>query len=422
MFHKRMFNRDAAISQNLAQAVGSGSARASTSGVLVTPETAMANSTLYSCVTLLAECVAQLPWELYRRTEDGGREKAINHPLYDVIRNQPNKRDTAFEYYERGQGFLGLEGNDFSLIERTNDGHVKELIPIDNKKITVYKSSDGLPFYQLQGYENRLSMRHVHHVKAFSLDGFVGVSPLQASPDAVGLALATDQHAASTFQSGALLSGVIEKSHESGKIESQQKIDALLAKFIERHGGGLRNAFSVALLQEGMTYKQLSMDNEKAQLLQSRAFGVQEVARLYKIPLHMIQHTEGSTTWGSGLEQMSIGFVVYTLLPWLKRREHAMMRDLLLPEERQEYFIEANVSGLLRGDQKSRYEAYAVGRQWGWLSVNDVRRMENMPPIVGGDSYLTPLNMVPAETAERAQQMTGASPEALLEIEQILNR
>ncbi|MCP4595751.1 MAG: phage portal protein [Neptuniibacter sp.] len=397
--------------------ISSVSGRNTKAGTHVTTETALALSAVRACVTLLAESVAQLPCELYERDEENGRSKAVDHPLYDVIRYQPNRKDTAFEYFEQVQGACGLEGNNFSLIERDERSYVKELIPINPKKVRVLKGPDLMPYYDIEGIDGLLPMRMVHHTRAFSLDGYLGLSPLQTNADVVGLSLATEEHAAAVFSRGTTMSGVIERPKEAGSIKTQEGVDRLLSKFADKHSG-LGNAFSVALLQEGMSYRQLSMDNEKAQLIASRHFGVAEVCRLYKVPQHMVQEIEKSTSWGSGIEQLSLAFVIYTLLPWLKRHEAAMMRDLLLPEERKKYYIEFNVSGLLRGDQKSRYEAYALGRQWGWLSVNDIRRMENMAPIDGGDKYLTPLNMADSQL----QQSLNATPEQMKEIEGILCR
>jgi HK97 family phage portal protein len=212
------------------------------------------------------------------------------------------------------------------------------------------------------------------------------------------------------------MSGVIERPREAAPITDQAKLDRLLSKFAERHSG-IRNMFSVAMLQEGMTYKQLAMDNEKAQLLESRKHSSVTVCQLYKVPPHMIQMMDRATF--NNIEHMGLQFVIYTLLPWIKRHEGAMMRDLLLPSERSDLYIEFNVSGLLRGDQKSRYEAYAIGRNWGWLSANDVRRLENMPPITGGDRYLAPLNM--AEPGNSAKAL-NATPDQMKEIEAILCR
>ncbi len=393
------------------------SGKTAKSGVMVTPDTAMAVAAIRACVTLLAESVAQLPCELYRRKGDQ-RERATDHPLYDLIHSQPNQKDTAFEFYEQGMGSLGFRGNAYSLIDRDGRGYISELIPINPDKVAVLKGPDGLPYYQLLDGSNQiLPMRMVHHIKAFSLDGFVGLSPIQTNADTIGLSMAVDEHASRVFANGTTLSGVIESPKDGAKFESQTKLDAFLNKFVERHSG-LRNSFSVALLQEGMQYKQLAMNNEQAQLLESRKFSVIEICRLYKVPPHMIAELERSTN--NNIEHQGLQYVIYTLLAWLKRIEGAMMRDLLLPSERKELYIEFNVSGMLRGDQKSRYESYALGRQWGWLSVNDIRRLENMSPIPGGDVYLTPLNMI--DTEKLPKGLTQATSQQVKEIEAILCR
>lgn len=417
MFFSSMFkNSNTHQVQDFSRWMSSMSGGSSKAGTMVTKETAMANAAFHACVTLLAESVAQLPCELYRRTKDGGREKATDHPLYDVIKYQPNRKDTAFEFYEQGQGALGTEGNDFSLIERDSAGYVKELFPINPKKVRVLKGSDLMPYYDIQGIDGILPMRLVHHVKGFSFDGYLGLSPLQTSKDVIGLALATEEHASAVFSRGTTMSGVIERPEVAGTIKTQEGIDRVLSKFAERNSG-LANLFSVGLLQEGMQYKQLSMDNEKAQLIQSRNFNVVDICRLFKIPPHMVQHLEKASF--NNIEHQGLQFVTNTILPWLKRREAAMMRDLLLSSERQNLYIEFNVSSLMRGDQKSRYESYAIGRQWGFLSVNDIRRMENMPPVIGGDKYLTPLNMV---DSKGLQQSMNASEKQVAEIEEILCR
>ena len=414
MFLPQFFGHKRGRSADWTMAPGGISQSQSAAGINVTTDTALALGAVRACVTLLAESVAQLPCELYRRDKSGGRQRALDHPLYDIIHSQPNKKDTAFEYYEQQQGVLGLEGNSYALIDRTGKGYISELIPVSPKKVIVMKGPDGMPYYHLPDLGETLPMRMVHHIKYFSLDGFVGASPLQTNADVIGLGLAVENHAAQVFARGTTMSGVIERPKEATAIKSQEMVDALLAKWTERYSG-IRNAFSVAMLQEGMSYKQLSQDNEKAQLLQSRQWTFNAICALYKIPPHMVQMLERSTN--NNIEHQGLQFVMYTLLAWLKRHEAAMMRDLLLPSERRELYIEFNVSSLLRGDQKSRYESYALGRQWGWLSVNDIRRMENIPPISGGDTYLTPLNMV---NTDLLGGINKASPSQLKEIEAIL--
>jgi HK97 family phage portal protein len=395
---------------------GSASAAYSKAGTVVDPKTALSLSALRRSVSLLAESVAQLPCEVYKR--DGDQKlKAVDHPLYDILHNQPNQKDSSFEYFETAQGFLGLNGNHIALIERDNKANITELIPIHRDKVTILKGNDGLPYYHLIEENKTLPMRMVHHVKAFSMDGFQGLSPLQTSPDSIGLALAVEEHASKVFSNGTTLSGVIERPKEVGSIKTQSGIDTVVNSFVGKHSG-IRNMFSVAMLQEGMTYKQMAMNNDQAQLIEARGMSVADVSRLYGIPLSMLSESAGESY--KSIEQQSLNYVIFGLMPWLKRWESAMRRDLLLPSERKEYFIEFNVAGLIRGDMKSRYDAYAIARQWGWLSVNDIRRLENLGPVEGGNTYLTPLNMIDSENQEMHKNIQAASEERKAEVKQIL--
>ncbi|MDD1978998.1 phage portal protein [Pseudomonas tussilaginis] len=369
--------------------IGSGR---NSSGVRVTPDSALGLPILQNCVTLLAESVGQLPLELYRRQDKGQRESAINHPLYDVLRYQPNGFQTPYEYRECLQLAAGLRGNGFSFIDRHEDGNVKALWPLHNDKVQVLKGGDLLPYYRVGGSE-AVPMRMIHHVRWHSTNHYQGVSPLELHAEAIGLAEAVRQYTGKSFANGVAVSGVIERPREAPPIKDQGSIDKIVDQWGQKFGG-IDNAKKVALLQEGMTFKPVSMNNVDAEIIAMLKATGTDIARIYKIPLPMVNDLEKSNY--NTLEQLLIQFTVFGLLPWVKRHEQSMMRDFLLPADRRDYFIEFNLSGLLRGDQKSRYEAYAIGRQWGWLSVNDIRRLENMPPVSGGDIYLQPLNMVAA--------------------------
>ncbi|WP_149983284.1 phage portal protein [Pseudoalteromonas rhizosphaerae] len=417
MFFPSMFS-SGSIKSGFADSFNWGG-RTASSGTVVDEETAMGNSALNRAVTLLASSLGQLPCELYKRDGDK-REKATEHPLYSVLKYQPNKKDTAFEYFESGMGFLGLKGNHYALIDRDEQMRVKELVWVHPSHVNVLKGGDGLPYYHLIPENKTVGMDLMHHVKAFSFNGYTGVSPVQTATDAIGLALATEQHASAVFSQGTTLSGVIERPKDSPSIETQKDIDNVLDSFTARHVGGVRKAFKVAMLQEGMTYRQMAMTNNDAQMIEARRMGVLDIARLYGIPPSMLGESAGESY--KSVEQTTLNFLVFGLMPWLKRWESAMHRDLLLPKERSEYFIEFNFSSLVRGDFKTRYDSYAIGRQWGWLSVNDIRRLENMPPVKGGDEYLTPLNMIDSKDRESAKQMVTATPEQRLEIESILCR
>lgn len=373
-----------------------GAAGSSAAGVRVTPESALGLPIIQNCVTLLAESLAQLPLELYERQDGGQRMPATAHPLYTVLRYRPNPFQTPYDRVELSQMSAGLRGNSYTLIDRGDDGQVRELWPLDTDKVTVLKGPDLLPYYRVAGVADPLPMRLVHHVRWHSHNGYVGMSPIQLHADSIGLAQAVRQYTGKSFANGATVAGVIERPKEVAPIKDQSSIDGIVGQWGAKYGG-IDNAKKVALLQEGMTFKPVSMTNVDADLAVLLKLSAVDAARIYKIPLPMVNDLDKANY--NTIEQLLIHFVVFALLPWAKRHEGAMMRDFLLDEERSRYFIEFNLSGLMRGDQKSRYEAYAIGRQWGWLSVNDIRRLENMPPVAGGDTYLQPLNMVAAAGA-----------------------
>lgn len=363
------------------------------SGVRITPETAMALPILQNCVTLLAESLASCPAELYQRMDNGGRVSAVDHPLYKVLRYQPNGYQTPYERVEQSQLSAGLRGNSYAFMERGEDGNVQKLWPLDASKVTVLKGPDLLPYYRVDGAGQPLPMRLIHHVRWHSHSGYAGLSPVQLHADAIGLAQTVRTFAGKSFANGASIAGVIQRPKEVTAIKDQATIDSITDQWGNKFSGP-DNARKVAMLQEGMTFQPVSLSNVDAEMISMYKLSGVDVARIYKIPLPMVNDLEKANY--NTIEQLLIHFVVFALLPWAKRHEGAMMRDFLLDEDQGRYFIEFNLSGLMRGDQKSRYEAYAIGRQWGWLSVNDIRRLENMPPVAGGDTYLQPLNMVDA--------------------------
>lgn len=374
----------------------------SASGIYVTPDTALGFIAVYACVKLLAESVAQLPCNLYRHTdENGNRERATDHPVYDLVRNTPNSWQTAFQYHEYQQGGLGLRGNAYAYVDRNNQrGDVAQIIPLNPSKVNVRVGSDRRPVFDIHDetsgvVDNGVPFSNIHHIAAFSTNGYVGLSPIAAGREGLGLALATEQHAGLVFANGTQIGGTLERPFVQGmKPLTEDQIIKLKNQWKNLYSG-LKSTGEVAVLQDGIQFKKIAMSNEDAQLLASRVHGIGEVARLYNIPPHMIQLLENATF--SNIEHQGLQFVIYTLLPWIRRHEAAMMRDLLTADERKAgHYFEFNVSGLMRGDQQARYTAYAQGRQWGWLSVNDIRRMENLPPVPNGDVYLQPLNMVDA--------------------------
>ena len=362
-------------------------------GVEVNEDTALQTAAVFACVRILAETVASLPLITYRRLNDRAKERAKDFYLYPILHDSPNGEMTSMEWRETMQGHLALRGNAFSEIEFSNSGRVRGLWPLHPDKILLKrdKESDEL-FYEYRLPEKfgaapkTLPAWRVLHLRGLGSNGLVGYSPIAMARQAIGLSMATEEFGARYFGNGAQPGGVLEHPGILGE-EGHKRIKA---SWDEAHGG-LAKSHRIAIIEEGMKYQQVGIAPEDSQFLQTRKFQLSEIARFFRIPPHMLADLDRATF--SNIEHMGIEFVVYTLSPWLTRWEQRMALSLLSENERKQYFIEHLVAGLLRGDIQSRYTAYATGRQWGWLSRNDVREIENMNPIEGGDDYLSPLNM-----------------------------
>ena len=369
----------------------------STAGKNVTERSAMQMTAVYSCVRVLSEAVAGLPLHLYKYRSDGGKEKAIDNPLYFLLHDEPNPEMTSFVFRETLMTHLLLWGNAYAQIIRNGKGEVIALYPLMPNRMTVDRDENGRLYYKYyrgndeaihsKEYEVILSPYDVLHIPGLGFDGIVGYSPIAMAKNAIGLAIATEEYGAKFFANGAAPSGVLE---HPGTLKNPDKVrESWNATF-----GGSHNANKVAVLEEGMKYTPISISPEQAQFLETRKFQINEIARIFRVPPHMVGDLEKSSF--SNIEQQSLEFVKYTLEPWLVRWEQSMVRSLLSPSEKQEYFIKFNVDGLLRGDYASRMSGYATARQNGWMSANDIRELENLdriPAEEGGDLYLINGNM-----------------------------
>lgn len=365
------------------------------SGAVVTPEAAMRASAVYACVRILSSSMASLPFRLYRRLPDGGRERATEHPLYPLLTALPNPYETAYESIERAMVSILLRGDAYWRIVRGARGEVVTLVQLHPDTVEIVYTLSGTPAYRVRtatGYEVLLP-GEVWHVRGLSLDGWRGCSVISYARESIGLALTAEHHGAMSLQRNGRPSGVLE---HPGKLspEAQKNIES---SWEQKHRDG-----GVAALQEGMKYTAVSMTNEDAQFIESRNFQTEDIARFFGVPLHMLG-VKGAASFASA-EQQGIDFVTYTLMPWAVRFAQSVYRDLLLTDERSVYFAEFDFMAFLRGDAQSRYNAYGVGRNWGWLSANDVRRAENMSPIESGDVYMQPVNMAPLGQAPGQSQ------------------
>jgi len=362
------------------------------SGGGVSEEGAMRLSAVYACVRVLAETVASLPLIVYERQERGKR-RATESSLYALLHDAPNPLMTAFEWRETLMGHLALWGNAYCEIEYSNGGEILALWPLRPDQMEdIRRSSQGLTYvYRLpDGKQQLLAGEKVFHVRGLSPDGVRGYSPIaDFSRRLVGMGLAVEAYGSAFFGNGARPGGVLQ---HPGKL-SDEAYDNLRSSWGARHEG-VSNAHRVAILEEGMTFQAVGVPPEEAQFLESMKFNRTQIASIFRVPPHMIGDLERATF--SNIEQQSIEFKTYTLEPWLVRWQMAINARLMNEVERARLFVEFLADALLRGDTVSRYQAHSIGRQNGWLSANDIREMENMNPVDGGDVYLVPLNMIPA--------------------------
>jgi len=371
-----------------------------TSGVDVTHDSALGMLAVYACVRVLAEGAASLPLIVYERTQQGKR-RAQNVPLYNLLHDAPNPEMTSMEMREALMGHTVLRGNGYAEIEWTNGGQVKAIWPLRPDKTKPIRINRELAYeYTLpNGGTTVLASRLVLHLRGLGPNGLMGYDPISIARQAIGLGLGAEEFGGRFYGNGAR-PGIILNHPGKLSLEAQTRLKKAWA---DRHEG-LSNAHRVAVLEEGMTAQEVGVAPDNAQFLETRKFQVSEIARMFRVQPHMIGDLDRATF--SNIEHQSLEYVIHTLRPWLVRWEQRIQQTLFVGEDRKRYYAEHLVDGLLRGDTKSRYESYSIGRQNGWLSANDIRSLENMNPIDGGDIYLIPLNMAQLSSGKPV----GASP------------
>lgn len=376
------------------------------SDVSVTPDTALTIGTVYACVRVLAETVSSLPIRVYRSTPEG-RVAVPEHPLNVLLGVTPNTEQTAMELREFQMSNLGLRGNAFTLMRRSNRGGLGALYPLKSRHMTVDRDSSGKLVFDYTEPNNSgvYSADQIWRIAALGSDGVTGLSPVGLAKESMGLALSTERSAGRVFSNGNQTSTVLEFD----KVLTPDQIENLRNQFKDNYAGW-KNAHKPLILESGMKAQAIGMNSDEAQFLESRKFQIAEIARWYRVPLHMLNELDKATF--SNIEHQSIEFVMHTIRPWLVRIEQTISRDLLTPAERSAgLYVAHSVEGLLRGDTASRYEAYGKGIQDGWLNRNEIRRLENLNPVDGLDEYLVPLNM---GTAASIDDLAGAENKVLL--------
>lgn len=372
--------------------------RMASAGVKVDEESVVQLVAAFACIRLLSETLGSLPFIVYERKAAGGRDRVRNHPLYPLLHDLPNPEMTAMDFRSCMMVNCLIWGNAYAEKVVDGAGDLVGLYPIVSPRVEMKRATSGQLEYLVSlpdGKKTTLPADRIFKISFLSPNGLSGYRPLMLMQEAFGSAIATNQFSAKFFKNGAAASGTVEYPDSLSETAYER-----FKKDFEEKYGGIGNAHRLIFLEEGMKFTRLSTPPNEAQMLETRKFHVEEAARFFNVPPHMIQDLSRATF--SNIEHQSISFAQYSIRPWAVRWEQAVYRDLFSPAERQNYFAEILLEGLMRGDQQSRYQAYAIGRQWGWLSADDVRELENMNTLPDGQGsiYLVPMNMVPADQIE----------------------
>jgi len=371
----------------------------------------MQMTAVYACVRILSEAIAGLPLHLYRYGKDGNKEKALDHTLYRLLHDEPNPEMTSFIFRETLMTHLLLWGNAYAQIIRNGKGEVIALYPLMPNRMKVDRDKAGNLYYEYTRTSDDalskgcfsvvLKSSDVLHIPGLGFDGLVGYSPIAMAKNSIGMAIACEEYGAKFFANGAQPGGVLE---HPGIIKDPARVRESWNSVYQGSG----NSHRIAVLEEGMKYTPIGISPNEAQFLETRKFQINEIARIFRVPPHMVGDLEKSSF--SNIEQQSLEFVKYTLDPWVIRWEQNLAKALFSEEEKKDYFFKFNVDGLLRGDYVSRMNGYAVGIQNGFMSPNDVRSLENMdliPDEEGGNIYVLNGNVVKLREAGAAYKGGG---------------
>jgi len=360
--------------------------RTSGSGVSVDKNTAITFTAVWSAVRLLSESISILPVNVYERQPNGDKTLASKNAVYKLVHNEPNYYMSSVTFFEKVMMDLCLSGNSYVQIVRNGGGTPQELLPLNAQDINV-KINNGQLFYHNRSSDIVLDDYDVLHFKGIcDSSGLLGLSPITQNANAIGWGMALEEYGSKYFTNNAKISGVLE----TDRALSEQAIERLKNSFSNTYNQ-LQNAQSTAILEEGLSFKPITISPEQSQFLASRVFSITEVARMFNIPTFMLQ--EHSKSSFNNIESLSQSYVTYTLMPYIRRMESEMNRKLFKKNEKGKLFVEWNVNGLLRGNIKDRTDAYKTGINNGYMTINEVRRKENMNSVADGDELYLPLNV-----------------------------
>ncbi|EMF8519845.1 UNVERIFIED_ORG: HK97 family phage portal protein [Enterobacter sp. BIGb0239] len=365
----------------------------SSSGKVVTADKAIQLSAVWACVRLLSESISTLPLKIYIRQPDGSRKAATDHPAYSILCRKPNSEMTPSRFMLMVVASICLRGNAF-IEKKFIANRLVSLVPLLPQNMVVKRLTTGALEYKYteNGNERIIPVKNIMHIRGFGLDGVCGMMPMKTGRDVIGSAMAVEESAAKIFEQGLQSSGFLT-AEQALNDEQRERLREYMAKFT-----GSKNAGKIMVLEGGLKYQGVTMNPEDAQMLESRSFSIEEICRWFRVPPFMVGHTTKQSSWASSLEGMNLQFLTHTLRPLLVNIEQEIGRCLLDSDD--EVFAEFSVEGLLRADSVGRAAYYTSALQNGWMSRNDVRRLENMPPIEGGDIYTVQLNLTQLKNLE----------------------
>ena len=358
--------------------------------MVLSEESALQLSAVWACARILTETISTLPIAVYERQGED-RVIARDHTLHYVLTKHPNPRQTAVEFRQSQLLNLVLHGNSYARIERNGIGQVIALWPLSSEQVDVKVLNDGSLVYlrNVDGNIEAIAEKNILHVKLFG-NGIVGLSPLGFARVSLGVAASSEQYAGKFYANGAKPGGVLTID----KVLNKDQRAAIRENFKELTEGA-ENAHKLFVLEAGMKYEQVQISPEDAQMLQTRRFQLEDIARFFGVPSFLINDTEKTTTWGSGIEQMLLGFYTLTLRPYLKLLEDSYNTHLLLPKDQSKFYVEHNFDALMRADSAGRATFYSTMVQNGLMTRNEARRKENLSAVPGGDQLTAQVNLAP---------------------------
>jgi HK97 family phage portal protein len=361
----------------------------SNAGVAVNPRTALSVATVYASVSLISRTISTLPLTVYKHLPNGGKQPAPEHELYDLLHNSPNELMTSTEWRFANQFHYCLRNGSYSIVHRTVGGGIDSIVPVRPEDVEDSEIQDGQLFYRIRG--EWYNYDEVLHMKNFTTDGITHQDLVSSVSNVIGLAIALEQNAASFFKNNSKPSGFLSHPESLG-----DKAYGRLKNEMNNEHQGVENSYKMMVLEEGLKYEASRSENKDSQFDESRGRQDKAIARVFGVPPHKLGLIENMPR--ANVEQENLSFVIDTIRPICVNQEQVLNKKLLSKRDRKVYFIEHNLDGLLRGDLKTRYAAYAQARQWGWMNVDEVRSKENMNPLPDdkGQIYLEPTNMIPA--------------------------